>query len=236
MRYVPKRLDVPLIQEAVLRLKQAKDFNTDSVVRDIMRSIYCGCCAYCECKPEAGSSFEIELFYPKGNPQFEKFRKDIRNLHYACRACNTKKASKWDEKLLSPNYFVRNGVWVETSPKEIESRIRYNAFLLTTPDTDDGMGRFTINKLGLNTRPYLVENRIRCISNVTRLIYVIYQLLSDIHDHGLTCDRQRKSLNLLFGLLVTYLKDDAEYSTMILQNYGSTIILLLKIWHEIDDN
>lgn len=232
MRFIEKDLETPLVQEAIIRLSLASDYDKDSRVRDIIRILYSGCCAYCECKPEAGASYQIEHFYPKDKDLgFSKWRKDIRNLHYSCPACNTKKHLLVPHEFLSPNYILEDGRWVISNSREIEDRMRYRDFMLFTTalDEDDKKAFNTINKLHLNSRPYLVESRIRCFHRVTVLLQTICGLLS-----ARECDNE--VLSILFKLLIEHTETKSEYSTMVIQNYGAEIIKLLKIWEKKKDS
>lgn len=230
MRYVEKTINSALVQEARVRLAVADDYDSDPRVRDIIRIVYQGCCAYCECKPEAGASYQIEHYYPKSKDIYKEYRKDIFNLHYACPACNTKKSVHVPTDMLTPNYRLINGKWVSSDPGEIESLMYYNAFKLETTDADakEKKALNTINKLKLNDRPYLVEDRIRTFNACTQLIEVIKEVLTAYRKSV-----DDKTLAILFKLLKTYTSDDSAYSTMIIQNYGVEIKKLLKVWKKL---
>lgn len=235
MKHVEKDLNSPLVREAILRLAVSKKYSDDPRVRDIIRIIYHGCCAYCECKPEAGSSFEIEHFYMKKKGKYlESFAMDIRNLHYSCKACNTKKSTNDAGLFLSPNFRVdANGRWYDTNPSEIENSIRYNEYLLVSLPTDNGQGASTIGKLQLNDRKYLVECRIRCYSQVYKLLQAVTELLKSYDRTNHDAAAKKKALIILFGLIKTFIAEDAEFSTMIIQNFGIQIKQLLKIWKKL---
>lgn len=235
MKYIQKDLNSPLVHEAIIRLAVSKKYSDDPRVRDIIRVIYHGCCAYCECKPEAGSSFEIEHFYLKQKGKYpEEYAKDIRNLHYSCKACNTKKSTNDASLFLSPNFRVNTkGKWYDTSPSDIEKSLRYVDYLLVPLKTDNGLGASTIKILQLNDRLYLVESRIRCYSQVYNLLKAVTELLKKYDRTNSDASGKKKALNILFGLIKTYISDDAEFSTMIIQNFGIRIKQLLKIWKKI---
>lgn len=232
MKHVEKDLNSPLVREARIRLAISKKYNDDQRVRDIIRILYHGCCAYCECKPEAGSSYEIEHFYMKGKGAYPPgYAKDIRNLHFSCKACNTKKSTNPANLFLSPNFRVDDkGKWYDTSPSEIEESIRYKDYLLDVLPTDKGQGASTISKLQLNDRRYLVESRIRCYSHVYKLLQATTELISSYDKNQPDAAAKKKAIIILLGLIKTYISDDAEFSTMIIQNFGVAITQLLKVW------
>lgn len=235
MKYIQKDLNSPIVHEANIRLAVSNKYCDDPRVRDIIRIIYHGCCAYCECKPEAGSSFEIEHFYLKKKGKYPKgYAKDIRNLHYSCKACNTKKSTNDASLFLSPNFRTdTNGDWYDTSSSEIDLSLRYIDYLIVPMKTDKGLGASTIKILQLNDRLYLVECRIRCYSQVYKLLKAVTELLKNYDRTNPDAGGKKKALNILLGLIKTFISDDAEFSTMIIQNFGIQITQLLKIWKKV---
>lgn len=100
MRYIKKDID-PVVQK---QLNQTNDYNCNSAKRYIGNK-YGQTCAYCECKPEVGSYFQIEHFYEKS--EYPQFRRDLRNLHYSCQRCNNlKEHNKTIRPILSPNWVL----------------------------------------------------------------------------------------------------------------------------------
>lgn len=235
MKHIEKDMKSPLVREAIIRLAVSEKYDSDPRVREIIRTLYHGCCAYCECKPEAGSSFEIEHFYIKKKGVYpEEYAKDIRNLHYSCKACNTKKSTNKADLFLSPNYRVdANGKWYDTPSSDIENSISYKDYLLVALNTDSGRGASTIAKLQLNDRPYLVESRIRSYSQVYKLLQATSEILGTYIRTQEDAPAKKKALIILFGLIKSYMSDDAEFSTMIIQNFGVQIEQLLKVWKKI---
>ena len=77
-------------------------------VKDIIRDLYNGCCAYCDCAFEEGAYYQLDHFYPKSKAKYKKYRKCIKNLHYSCQRCNNLKGAKDPHNILSPNYFLSN--------------------------------------------------------------------------------------------------------------------------------
>lgn len=91
----------------------------------------------------------------------------------------------------------------------------------------------SIAKLKLNDRPYLVESRIRCNLQVYKLLHATSEILSTYNKAHRDAPAPKKALIILFGLIKSYISDDAEFSTMIIQNFGLQIKQLLKIWKKI---
>ena len=131
MRFVEKTvLSNSLVIEAQRLLTGSKHYNQNDRVRDIIRSLYSGCCAFCECSPEEGSFFQIEHFYPKNLSSFKKYAKSIENLHYTCQRCNTLKGRKVHYNILSPNYYLDSNKWKESQKEKIENELFYIGHLM----------------------------------------------------------------------------------------------------------
>lgn len=240
MKFIDKDLTNELVKDAQQRLLKAKDYNSDPIVRDEIRKIYNGCCAYCESSFEEGAYFQIEHFYPKGLKKYKLLSKDIRNLHYSCQRCNNLKGIK-NQEILSPNWFLYNGNWVLTRKEKISQEIYYVGHMLYSRNTSDGSvdrGRNTIELFNLNNdnikirnnRSFLVESRLRTLNNVYNQLKCIKNLLSNYDI--LPCEIN-ESIEILFNQVIYAVQPNAHYSTMIIQNYGDIIIKLLRIYVQI---
>lgn len=241
MKYIAKELSDPLVINTSQRLCVSKDYNSDPIVRENLRIIYNGCCAYCECAPEAGSFYHIEHFYPKSERQFEKYRKSIENLHYSCQICNTLKNKRNPCDIMSPNYYLdSNNTWQKTTENKIEDELYYVGHLLYSHNKHTGSidrGKNTIDRLNLNnhisslySRAYLVESRIRCLADVTLIIGISIDLLENYQD------KCRQPVKILIKRLVEYTEVSSPFSTMIIHNYGREIIKLIEIYYVLRRN
>lgn len=212
---------------AVSKLKQQKKYNID-VVKNSLRKIYHGCCAYCEGKVEPVAYFEIEHFYPK--MKYPQWKLDFHNLHYACPRCNRLKGEKV-KKILSPNYYNNSGKW-EMYPKEIDHCVRYVGHKLVVYRKADKLlkqkGKSTIKLFQLNDRPSLVLARLRRYSEVYNLLEIIYEVLEQMNN--IVPRKMEGALSKLFQQLISYTEPDSAYSTMVIHNFGDEIYKLLQIW------
>lgn len=236
MKYIAKELSDPLVIDTSQRLWLSKDYNTDPIVRENLRILYYGCCAYCECAPEAGSFYHIEHFYPKSERQYRKYRKSIENLHYSCQICNTLKNKRNPSDIMSPNYYLDSSdTWKKTTENKIEEELYYVGYLLYSRNSHTGSidrGKNTIDQLNLNnhitsihSRAYLVESRIRCLADATLIIGMIIEMLENHQNIYI------RPVEILIKRLVEYTESDSPFSTMIIHNYGREIIKLIEIYH-----
>lgn len=237
MRYIKKYFNDPDKEHPVLnkwiksnKATEDKKYN-EPKVRDFLRKVYHGCCAYCECVPEISSYFEIEHFYPKSvtdkDPVKSGFRNEIKNLHYSCPRCNKLKGDK-TSKILSPNYEYNNNGWTEKGAKKIESRLHYIGHKLYAKEGDSD-AKNTINMFDLNgenntgalSRAYLVRHRLVVFAQAYYRIEELYNTAKN---------RDKNTLgNQLRRFYDDFLSDDCPYVTMIYHNYHDQIYKLLKI-------
>lgn len=232
MKYVGREefeWECELAQKALQKYSSGKKYNNE-VVQNVLRQIYHGCCAYCEGKVEPTAYFEIEHYYPKKNKSHREYKQwvtEFKNLHYACPRCNRLKGNK-DPKfyhILSPNYYFDNGGWV-TKPNEIDSSLYYAGHKVFAR-TGSLQGEGTIAVFKLNERQSLWIDRLRKYAECYYLMNVIYGLLGKSSKEVKDLD---SALQILFGQLVAYTNPDAAYSTMIVQNFGTEICKLMKVW------
>lgn len=216
---------------AVSKLKQQKKYNIDAV-KNSLRKIYHGCCAYCEGKVEPVAYFEIEHFYPKDKDKYPQWRLDFHNLHYACPRCNRLKGKKV-KKILSPNYYNNDGIW-EMYPKEIDSCMCYVGHkLVVYPNAEPLLqqkGEETVKLFQLNDRPSLVMARLRRYTEVYNLLEIIREVLAEMNN--INPKKMEGVMSKLFQQLISYTEPGSAYATMIIQNFGTEIYKLLQIWQK----
>lgn len=236
MKYIEKNLVTNnLVIEAQSLLDLSKRYNENDRVREIIRIIYSGCCAFCECSPEDGSFFQIEHFYPKSNSKFRKFKMRIENLHYSCQRCNNLKGKLVNLNIFSANYFLTNHLmWAISSTAKIESEIFYIGHLLFSKNKvalSIDRGQETINLFDLNNfnganrsrRLFLVESRLRVFATVQKIITAIFELISNYTPNN------NKAIEILFLIAIKYTNNNTHYSTMTIHNFGADIYKLLSI-------
>lgn len=236
MRYIEKDLNNPIVNNAITRLSKSKSYNSDPIVRDEIRYIYYGCCAYCESTFEDGAFFHIEHFYPKKYKKYKPYSKDIRNLHYSCQRCNTLKGTK-NIEILSPNWYLDSGQWKLSTEDKIYREIYYVGHLLFSKNTIVGStdrGLNTIQLFNLNNsisipsgRGYLVESRLKLLFAVHQLHRAVLCLLQDYNKTN------NLALDVLFEQIIEKYQSTEHFSTMVLQNYGKLTIQLLQIYNSI---
>lgn len=237
MRFVEKnKLSNALVIEAQALLNASRHYNQSDRVKDIIRALYSGCCAFCECSPEEGSFFQIEHFYPKNIKKFSKYSKSIENLHYSCQRCNTLKGRKVHLNIFSPNYFLHSSSWIETDFQKIETELHYVGHLLFSSNSKRhsiDRGQETIELFDLNnfngstrsSRQHLIESRLRVYEIVYKILTVLFDLLSKNKKDN------NNAIEILFSIVIKYTNRTSHFSTMIIHNFGSDIYKLLEIYN-----
>ncbi len=237
MRFVEKnKLSNALVVEAQVLLNTFRYYNQSDRVKDIIRSLYSGCCAFCECSPEDGAFFQIEHFYPKNVKEFSKYAKSIENLHYSCQRCNTLKGRKVHLNIFSPNYFLRSSSWIETDFLKIETEVYYVGHLLFSSNSklhSIDRGQETIQLFDLNnfngsrrsSRQHLIESRLRVYEIVYKMLTVLFDLLSNYKKGNNT------AIEILFSIVIKYTNKSSHFSTMVIHNFGSDIYKLLVVYN-----
>ena len=236
MRSIVK-LGYEIVAEAVALLDEAEEYDSSSRVREILRVLYSGCCAYCECAPEEGSYFHIEHFYPKDEELgYAAYHKTLENLHYACQRCNTIKSNRDSEYIFSPNYYLDKDLnWIHADAGKIEKELFYVGHLLFSKNLATGSvdrGAETIKFFNLNNqnttgsgrREALIESRLRHFAFVTQLLDVILHLITSYKKQPV------KAIDILLRILIQTTNKDRPYSTMIIHNYGNTIMQIIAIF------
>lgn len=237
MRYVEKLATDPLVIEAQLILKTANHYNESDRVKDIIRILYSGCCAFCGSYPEHSSFYQIEHFYPKGNAHYSRYAKDIFNLHYGCQRCNTLKSRTVHINIFSPNTYLKGNQWNHGTAKKVETELVYIGHILYPMNNRAGSierAKATIKLFDLNNdngagrsgRQHLVEERIRIFDSVFHILNAIYNLIKE--ERSSTYIDQ--AIKLLFSTVMHYLNPQSPYSNMIAQNFGDDIFELLSIF------
>lgn len=234
MRYIDKDFDQDIVRGTDLLLSKAKSYNSDQQVRDNLRIIYSGCCAYCESSFEEGAYFQIDHFYPKSIKKYRRYAKDIRNLHYSCQRCNNIKGAKFRE-VLSPNWYLNGTQWELTRKEKINNEIYYVGHLLYSRNlSEDSLnrGENTISVFNLNNtnaairgnRSYLVESRLKVCNNVHLLLKSITDLLINYNKSS------NSVIDILLSQVMSAMHPSSCYSTMVIQNYGDMLMKLLKTY------
>jgi hypothetical protein len=236
MKYVGKYLTSQRIKEAQEDLDKCKSYSDSTLLKEVLREIYSGCCAYCETSPEAGSFSQAEHFYPKSDSRYQHLAKSIENLHYSCQRCNTMKSNKGVEDVFSPNFFLdTNSEWRCSQPEKIDKEIFYIGHLLFSRNLTSGSidrGMHTIEMFDLNatrvgrrsSRNALVEGRLKHYKKVSTLIDLIVSLLQNYHLES------NEPIERLFEMIKSYMGNNQPYAKMIVQNFGSDIIRLLEVY------
>jgi len=237
MRFVEKNIITnSLVIEAQILLNASRHYNQSDRVKDIIRKLYYGCCAFCECSPEDGLFFQIEHFYPKNVTAYKKYAKSIENLHFSCQRCNTLKGRKVHLNIFSPNYFLSGGSWGLSKIEKIEGELYYVGHLLffknsITPSINRGLETiklFDLNNINgsiRSSRQHLIESRLRVYDNVYKILSVIYEL---ILNYKMDFDN---AIIILFSIVIKYTNSSSHFSTMVIHNFGSDIHKLLVIYN-----
>jgi len=239
MRYIHKDMTSDLVMEAQSLLDISEHYNEYDRLRDIVRILYSGCCAFCESTMEEASFFQIEHFYPQGDGRFADYVKRIENLHYCCQRCNMLKGRRLHTKIFSPNLYLDGGlVWKQGNTRKIESEMYYVGHLLFSRNlTDESVNRgqetirlFNLNNAntsGRNNRNYLVETRIRLNHIMYNLLQAVFQLLVNYQPV------LNRAIEVLLFTAVQHMNGDRSYSTMVVHNFGDDLLKLLTIYKRI---
>ncbi|MDO6437321.1 HNH endonuclease [Cyclobacterium sp. 1_MG-2023] len=236
MRFIEKNIKTnSLVIEAKNILETSGHYNHSDRVRDIIRILYSGCCAFCESSIEDSSFFQIEHFYPKNIAIYKQYDKSIENLHYSCQRCNTLKGRKLQTKIFSPNYFLNSNQWIETIEEKIENEMYYIGYLLfsynsTKKSIDRGNETIKLfdlnnfNGFGRSSRQHLVESRLRVFDKIYNILNVIFEML-------IRYDKKNNdAIELLFSIVSRHTNRTSHFSTMVIHNFGSDLIKLLEIY------
>lgn len=239
MRYIPKDSKDIKVQQAESLLNSIRDYNSSQKVRDIIRDLYNGCCAYCDCTFEDGAYYQLDHFYPKSRAKYKKFRKCIKNLHYSCQRCNNLKGNKEPHNILSPNYYLTNDLeWQMTNREKINDELIYVGHLLfsinkNANSIDRGLETikiFNLNNTDFNARGnrrFLVECRIKTFASVYHIMAAIYALLANYSP------KNNYAIETLFKVLIPNTYESSHFSNMIIHNFGNSIIQLLSIYFKL---
>lgn len=223
MRYIEKNEELCRKVDAFFVEHKSKIKYDYPFVREQLESIYGRCCAYCGIRI-IGSTPNIEHFYPKADKDGKSYRQNFRNFHYSCSDCNNTKKTANMTYVLSPNYYLEDGVW-KVSPKEIREHMHYIRFMLFSNSKDSKRkGECTIRELQLNTRACLLEERIRMLNRAKNLIEDVVELLESYSKE------KDPRLKKKFEELVRMVDRNESFSEMVLQNYGEDIERLLMVW------
>lgn len=228
MKYIEKKEDNTIYRIIDDCLVRSSDYDKSTTAKNLLLQMYHNSCTFCESTPSEGCYMQIEHFYPKNHPIWSAYRKNIKNLHISCPVCNTLKGTTSPKFFLSPNYRIKNNKWENLD--EVSSSIHYcGPFLYVSKGIPKKLRRrtkSTIQKLRLNTRPSLVESRLRVFANACELIEVLDSLLRNY------CKANEPSIKIIMKLLIEMTSPHSHYSSMILQNFGNTILTLLLIWKQ----
>jgi hypothetical protein len=234
LKFIPKRTNCVQFIQAQALLNKSKKYNSNVKVKSILRKIYGGLCTYCESYVDHNSFCQTEHFYPK--VKYRHLVKDFRNLHYCCQRCNNLKRSKDPVNILSPNFYFKNDTWYYSDERKIEGELYwYGPFLFSLNKNPHSINRaqntidmFDLNAIANRNKPssrrYLLEMRIREYNRAYNIMKALYELLVH-YDPALS-----NAIKLLFDEIFTMMGDNSQYSTMIIHNYGSSIINMIKIY------
>lgn len=171
-------------------------------------------CAYCESLLDISASMEVDHFIAKTLDPDKAVEWD--NLLPSCRACNGKKLAHdvRAEPIIDPT---------KNDPRQHLQVIGWGRLR-----GSDDLGKFTINKLNLDTR--LREVRIEIVSEIMDKIEDLEDVLIEYISGGFADNRKaNKSYRLAKGILSSA-GPKKEYSGVI-----ASVILNEKLWSEVKD-
>ncbi len=219
-----KYFKLPENERKQLRPPINREILFHDTVRDSLRSLFSGKCAFCESIILGTSELVVEHFRPRNNSQnlnqkkqssdhYGWFAYEWRNLFPACVKCNRSKGSlfpvrgpranilsAWDDAEKGEDVLVLNPC-KDKPYKHLEFGWDGKVFGRTK------VGGSTIDVLSLN-RPELVSTRSQCFGALKRIISDAYRYGSPFSESAL-------------AQLIEHLKDDSPYS-------GSCLILLYQ--------
>jgi len=234
LKFIDKDLKDKRFHEAQYLLSRSRTYSSSLRLKSILRDVYNGLCVYCESSIEQNSFSQIEHFYPKA--KYHILAKDYRNLHYCCQRCNNMKGSADPINILSPNYYLKSDRWNCSNHKKIEEElVYYGPFLFSVNKNADSIdrGSHTIAMFDLNanrykdrsSRRYLLEMRIREYNHTFNILKALYELMLNYNPMN------DNAIHILFDELLRAISPSNQYSTMVVHNFGSSIINLIKIYY-----
>jgi uncharacterized protein (TIGR02646 family) len=235
LKFINKDPNDKRSHEAQYLLSRSRTYNSSFRLKSILRDVYNGLCVYCESSIEHNSFFQIEHFYPKA--KYRNLAKDYRNLHYCCQRCNNMKGSADPINIFSPNYYLKNNVWNYSDPKKIEEELVYCGPFVFSVNKNTGSidrGSHTISMFDLNarrckdrssSRRYLLEMRIREYNHTFNIVKALYELMLNYNP------MIDNAIHILFDELLRAISPSHPYSTMVIHNFGLSIISLIKIYY-----
>ena len=205
-------------------LKNCKNLRYDGVcVKQHLVEVYGLRCCYCESLITSATYFQVDHFYPQSMKQ--PYCDDVENYHLSCPRCNSNKSDKLNN--LSPNYYYDLSVnkWALSSPRHFSKHIRYLGPTINSPT-----GKYDIFIQNLLLNGYsgsekrgfhlaLIDARAAYLLETQFLLTTVSSLL------------KKNALKEAFALLLFYsnrFKKNAQYSTMIVNNYGCAMKIILQ--------
>jgi uncharacterized protein (TIGR02646 family) len=181
-----------------------------------LKSMYGGCCCYCEGEPSSVSYAEIEHF--KAKSIFPELCYDYSNLHFSCKRCNLAKSDEFNELL------------IDSSVDEPENYIHYVGELAAEIDNNE-RGKKMIEVLKLNDRADLREERSKYLSIFTKnydlIIHALETVLANEGNEGL--ELIRPFIHSFIAEVTLKSKHGESYCTMIKHNFSDKIEMLKEV-------
>lgn len=215
---------------------KAAEFHKDPHLREYLSKTYKLRCCYCEAAINSVSGFQVDHFYPQklhvggknyiDNPNLYVY--DVRNFHISCNRCNKLKACFNGDKssnyysgpALSPNYYQKNSKWNLTDKEYVQNNLMYKGAVVKSNKYDAFIKQLKMNG---STDSEKEGTRRSSLYDRARYFYETQNLLNICDD---MCKLDRKMAKNLFKIVSKRFDENANYSSMIIQNFGEAYCIL----------
>lgn len=223
MHYIEKSNSKNRYTLSKLKNKKKLPYNGVCVKRFLVEVYGLRCC-YCESLISSNSYFQVDHFYPQNLGYL--YCDDVENFHLSCPRCNSNKSDKLNN--LSPNYYydTSNNCWKLSTPDHFSKHIQYQGPKIISPTCKYDI---FINNLSLNGwtdsesngwHLALIEDRSAYLQETQFLLQKCISFLKN----NLIEDAETMIL-----FVSKRFKRNAQYSTMIVNNYGLAMKKMLII-------
>ncbi|MBR2089401.1 MAG: hypothetical protein IJ905_03310 [Fibrobacter sp.] len=192
-------------------------------------------CCYCETPILSTTTFQVDHFYPQ-NPnllpanltqsQYNSIVNHVKNYHLSCPRCNVIKSNKLNN--ISPNYYYDfvHSQW-ELSRKEFyRENLEYRGPYIY-PVNNSSLALQFITNLNLNGLTDSESDGLRLALIDQRSAYLIETQILLQSCYLLMNAREYNGAAILLLYVGARFREDAPYSTMIVDNYGPQLYAML---------
>jgi hypothetical protein len=253
MRYVEKDIGsskFTITTNSITKLPITKYKDKLVILQNFLLQLYSYRCGYCGIVVGQEWVGEIEHFYYQAEDSYFDHIWDLRNLHIACKRCNSKKAviDAERQKIWSPNHIAQNPkdiinknyCWFHIVQTCYKKAFKYErSFLKVIGEPLTGYSaKKTVEVLDLNgekTRKYLIELRIRLFSRAKKMLDQIVSFLIAAKSCR-DCKKQSEYLLPIKSLIENFellFSNESIFAEMIRDNFTKDLILMKACYEQL---